>query len=111
MDGRYAFGGWGFNWRAIVALLAGILPNLPGFLHSASNGAILVPAFLATFYTYAWFNSLLVAGVTHTALSRLFPVGQTEAVLAAETMTAAPVVATGDHSAAGPASLDASAAE
>jgi len=80
VDGRYAFGR-GFNWRALVALAAGIIPNIPGFLASASNGAIVVPDGLATFYTYAWFNSLFISGVVHTALSRLFPVPQTPEVL------------------------------
>ncbi len=91
VDGAYAFGGWGFNWRAIVALLAGIIPNIPGFLHSASNGAIGVPEILTVFYTYAWFNSLVIAGVTHTALSRLFPVEQTDERLATESALGAPV--------------------
>jgi nucleobase:cation symporter-1, NCS1 family len=76
--GIYSFGGRGYNWRAIVALLGGILPNTPGFLAAASNGAIEVPTFFATLYTYAWFNSLLVAGMLHTALSFALP--QPEAV-------------------------------
>ncbi|MCB9866522.1 MAG: NCS1 family nucleobase:cation symporter-1 [Phycisphaerales bacterium] len=72
-NGQYAYGGSGFNWRAIVALVVGIAPNVPGFLAQASNGAIHVPQIFATLYTYAWFVSLAVAGVTHVALTRMWP--------------------------------------
>ncbi len=72
-DGEYAFGGSGFNWRALTALAAGILPSAPGFLAQASGGAIDVPDILDTLYTYAWFVSLLVAGVVHVALTAVFP--------------------------------------
>lgn len=73
-DGRYAYGGSGFNWRALVALFAGILPNVPGFLAQATGGAVDVPDFFDTLYTYAWFVGLLVAGLVHIALTRAFPV-------------------------------------
>lgn len=87
-DGAYRFGN-GFNWRALTALAAGILPNVPGFLASASNGAIGVPEFLATFYTYAWFNSLLIAAVVHTLLNRISPVTATRQLLPAEALVTA----------------------
>ena len=73
-DGRYSYGGSGFNWRALVAVFGGILPNVPGFLAQASHGAIAVPAFFTELYTYAWFVSLLVAGILHAALTYIFPV-------------------------------------
>jgi NCS1 family nucleobase:cation symporter-1 len=72
-DGEYAFGGSGYNWRALAALLIGILPNVPGFLAVATNGRIDVPAIFDTLYTYAWFVSLLLAGVCHVALTAAFP--------------------------------------
>jgi NCS1 family nucleobase:cation symporter-1 len=56
----------GFNWRAIVALLAGILPCAPGFL--AQVGLATVPEFWTTMYHYAWFISLGVAGALYLAL-------------------------------------------
>ncbi len=77
-NGRYAYGGSGFNWRALVAVFVGILPNVPGFLAQASNGAIVVPAIFSELYTYAWFVSLLLAGAVHAALSRAFPVKEPE---------------------------------
>jgi len=73
VDGEYAFGGSGFNWRALVALTAGILPNVPGFLAQATNGAIDVPDVFDTLYTYAWFVGLLIAGGVHVLLTVLFP--------------------------------------
>ena len=72
-DGQYAFGGSGFNWRALVAMLAGILPNVPGFLAQASGGAISVAPIFDALYPYAWFVSLLLAGLVHWGLTRAFP--------------------------------------
>ncbi|HLA64931.1 MAG TPA: cytosine permease, partial [Rhodothermales bacterium] len=74
VDGAYSFGGSGFNWRALVALAAGILPNVPGFVASATNGAVSVPPFFEELYTHAWFVSVLLAGAVHVALSAAFPV-------------------------------------
>ena len=72
-DGEYSFGGSGFNPRALVALVAGIAPNVPGFLAQASNGAIDVPSLFDSLYTYAWFNSLFIAGAVHLVLTLLLP--------------------------------------
>ncbi len=71
-QGIYRFRG-GFNWRALTALALGIAVNVPGFLAQASGGAILAPAFFVQLYTYAWFVSLMVAGLVHFVLSRFFP--------------------------------------
>lgn len=71
--GEYAYGGSGWNPRAMAALVAGILPNVPGFLAVASNGAIDVPALFDSLYTYAWFNSLLIAGAVHYGLTVMMP--------------------------------------
>lgn len=73
-DGPYAFGGSGFNWRALVALVVGIVPNVPGFLAQASHGSISILPALHGVYTYAWFVALLLAGACHLLLTRLFPV-------------------------------------
>jgi NCS1 family nucleobase:cation symporter-1 len=82
VDGAYSYGGRGFNWRALVALAAGILPNVPGFLSSATRGAVDVPDVFVSLYTYAWFNSLLLAGLTYTVLSATFPHAATRPPLA-----------------------------
>ena len=72
-QGPYSFGGSGFNWRALVALVVGIAPNVPGFLAQASHGAISFLPTLHGLYTYAWFVALILAGVCHALLTRLFP--------------------------------------
>jgi NCS1 family nucleobase:cation symporter-1 len=66
VQGRY--GRW--NPAALVALAAGIAPNLPGFFQSI--GVIdQAPAFFAALYPYAWFNSLPIAAVVYMGLSAL----------------------------------------
>jgi NCS1 family nucleobase:cation symporter-1 len=67
--GEYAYrNGW--NPAAIVALLAGVLPNLPGFLKAAGFLAD-VPDVFETIYTYAWFVGLAIAAALYYALMRL----------------------------------------
>jgi NCS1 family nucleobase:cation symporter-1 len=78
-DGEYAFGGSGFNWRALVALALGVAVNVPGFLTQASGGSIQVAPIFDFLYTYAWFVSLLIAGIAHIILSTVFPPPATEA--------------------------------
>lgn len=68
--GQYSFNN-GTNWSAVAALILGILPNVPGFLHAASNGSIAVPEFFVSLYTYAWFVSVLVAGISYLILQSL----------------------------------------
>jgi nucleobase:cation symporter-1, NCS1 family len=58
-DGPYWYAG-GINLRAIVALAAGILVCLPGFLGTVTS--IHVAPIWLTLYGYAWFISLGVAG-------------------------------------------------
>lgn len=57
--GRYA----GVNPVAIVALLLGIAPNVPGFL--AQVHLIKGIAFFDTLYVYAWFTGVLIAGAVY----------------------------------------------
>jgi len=63
--GEYAYkGGW--NPAAIVALLAGVLPNVPGFLHEAFPKQFPdVPPFFNTLYTYAWFAGLTISAIVY----------------------------------------------
>jgi NCS1 family nucleobase:cation symporter-1 len=64
-NGEYSYtGGW--NIAAVVALVIGVLPNLPGFLHTAFPTSFPnVPGFLNTLYTYAWFVGLALASVVY----------------------------------------------
>jgi nucleobase:cation symporter-1, NCS1 family len=69
-QGIYAFNK-GFNNKAIVALLIGILPNIPGFLLTVkliSNQAF--PAWISNLYHYAWFVGFLVSGVLYFILMK-----------------------------------------
>lgn len=59
------------EWRAagLVALVVGILPNLPGFLHAAGIIGTVAPIF-DTLYSYAWFVGLIVASALYMVLSK-----------------------------------------
>ncbi|HYO62029.1 MAG TPA: NCS1 family nucleobase:cation symporter-1 [Pyrinomonadaceae bacterium] len=56
--GRYTYEN-GFNWRALVALAAAVLPVVPGFLRAATTpnyaGQMPDPTLTDTLYAYAWF--------------------------------------------------------
>ncbi len=72
LDALYRRGGayWytrGFNPIAIIALLLGVLPNVPGFLVQAGFvEADSVADVWEQIYTYAWFVGFLVSGAVHT---------------------------------------------
>jgi nucleobase:cation symporter-1, NCS1 family len=60
--GIYAFTG-GVNRKAVVSLLLGILPNVPGFLVTVGLMAPgRMPGWIVGMYSYAWFTGFLVAG-------------------------------------------------
>ena len=60
--GRYEYAG-GINPAAIVSLLAGVLPCVPGFLNAAFPNAFPgVAPFWRSVYSYAWFAGFFVAG-------------------------------------------------
>jgi NCS1 family nucleobase:cation symporter-1 len=69
-DGRYAYrGGW--NPAALIAFAAGVLPNLPGFLHTAAPGSFgWIGEPWTSIFMWAWFVGLLVALAIYTALMR-----------------------------------------
>jgi NCS1 family nucleobase:cation symporter-1 len=54
----------GFNWVAIIALVAGVAPNVPGFLHAVSI-VDEIPPFLQTLYAYTWFVGFAIAAVVY----------------------------------------------
>jgi NCS1 family nucleobase:cation symporter-1 len=62
----------GVHWPAVIALVLGVAPNVPGFLKAA--GVWHGPATLFdTIYVYAWFNGFLIAGGIYLALARKKP--------------------------------------
>jgi NCS1 family nucleobase:cation symporter-1 len=61
----------GFNPAAMLALVVGVLPNIPGFCAEAGLVAKeTVPQFLQTLYTYAWFVGFFLSGALYLALMR-----------------------------------------
>jgi len=68
--GRYHFSN-GFNTSAIIALLAGILPNIPGFLVTIKViAADVVPYWISNLYNYAWFVGFFVSGFIYWLLMK-----------------------------------------
>lgn len=68
--GRYQYKN-GFNYNAIIALLIGILPNIPGFLVTINVlRADAVPTIISNLYHYAWFVGFLVSGCVYWLLMK-----------------------------------------
>jgi|CXWL01.1.fsa_nt_gi NCS1 family nucleobase:cation symporter-1 len=70
-NGRYA----GIHWIAVLALVVGVLPNLPGFLMSThvievQRSAPGVQNFWEQLYVYAWFTGVIVSGGLYALLSK-----------------------------------------
>jgi NCS1 family nucleobase:cation symporter-1 len=79
-NGHYSYK-TGFNSIAIVALLIGILPNVPGFL--TTIGAISKEAvwpWLADIYNYAWFAGFIISGVIYFVLMKRRKVTEAESI-------------------------------
>lgn len=66
--GIYEYRG-GINPVALLALVVGVAPNVPGFLAEAGFVGS-VPEFFSTIYQYAWFVGLALAGVVYWASMR-----------------------------------------
>lgn len=69
-NGRYWYGN-GFNKNALIALVVGILPNVPGFLtqiHVLGKDA--VPAFINGLYHWAWFVGFALSAAVYRALQK-----------------------------------------
>ena len=74
INGVYSYDG-GFNWRAIAALVAAILPVVPGFLRAATTpgGQVADPGFWDSLYVYAWFITFAIGFVLYYVLMKSFP--------------------------------------
>jgi NCS1 family nucleobase:cation symporter-1 len=77
--GQYSYNN-GFNSKAIIALLFGILPNVPGFLVTVKLiTPDAVPLWLSGLYNYAWFVGFFISGILYILLmSSIKPVIQRE---------------------------------
>jgi len=81
--GEYSFKN-GFNAKAIIALLCGILPNVPGFLTTIKVvSADTFPGWVNNFYNYAWFVGFFVSAILYILLMRSYRI--TESKLIVET--------------------------
>ena len=69
--GAYRYHG-GFSITALVALAAGALPSLPGFLVNIKVlDAASIPTYLSDLYSYAWFVGFAIAFVLYTVIRKL----------------------------------------
>jgi NCS1 family nucleobase:cation symporter-1 len=72
-SGKYSYSA-GFNQKAIVALLLGILPNVPGFLLTIKIiSATAFPAWVSHLYNYAWFVGFLMSSVLYWLMMKKQP--------------------------------------
>lgn len=61
----------GYNNAGIIALLAGILPNVPGFLLQINAvNATTFPVWLSDLYHYAWFVGFFVSAIVYLLISK-----------------------------------------
>jgi len=85
-NGQYSFGK-GYNSKAILALLLGILPNVPGFLLTVKViSADAFPGWISNLYNYAWFVGFFVSGFIYWTLMRKFRVENYEFRVASENL-------------------------
>ena len=70
LQGVYSYKN-GFNTAAIIALILGILPNLPGFLLQIKLiSSTAFPEWISHLYNYAWFVGFFVSGIVYILLMR-----------------------------------------
>ena len=88
-EGAYEYSG-GWNWRAVVALVVGVLLavggaySTPGTGPFPENGLI---GFFQPLYDYSWVVGLVVAFIAYWALAKLFPEQRTETMAMPEPAT------------------------
>jgi NCS1 family nucleobase:cation symporter-1 len=74
VNGRYSYSG-GVNVRAILVLVAAILPVAPGFVRAAltPGGQVANPTFFDSLYTYAWFVTFGLSFVLYLVSAKRAP--------------------------------------
>lgn len=76
-QGQYSFSN-GFNRFAIIALVLGILPNVPGFLLQIKLvSSTAFPEWISHLYNYAWFVGFFVSAILYILLMRSYKVQAT----------------------------------
>ena len=69
--GRYRYYG-GINWRAAIAFLLAVAPNLPGLAYSINKNTKITTG-AKNLYTFDWLYGFVVSIFLYTSLSLLFP--------------------------------------
>jgi len=78
LNGRYRYDG-GWNWRALLALAIGIVPNIPGFVEQAlgkTDDGVLrfdAPEIFTQMYHYTWFIAIFLALAAHLVINKIAP--------------------------------------
>jgi nucleobase:cation symporter-1, NCS1 family len=83
--GEYWFSN-GYNWRALVAVAAGVIPVLPGFINAATTegGVVANPDFFDELYRYGVFVAFGLSAIAYIGLMRAQAGAREPATLAAE---------------------------
>ena len=69
-NGQYSFKN-GVNRNAVIALLIGVIPNIPGFLlQIKAISANVFPAWISSLYNYAWFVGFFISGIAYWLLMK-----------------------------------------
>lgn len=79
----YMYNKLGINWRALVAYICGILPNIVGFV-GATTGEDRVPIGATEVYRLNFFMGFFSAGIVYAVLCFFFPIAGTPEVKAFE---------------------------
>ncbi len=70
LSGKYTYTN-GYNINAIIAMLVGIIPNLPGFLVQINIlPKNLFPSLITDLYNYAWFIGLFLSAIVYFLLMK-----------------------------------------
>lgn len=72
-DGIYRYNKYGINWRAMIAFLISVGPNLPGLAYSINPSGTHITDGAKNIYTFDWLFGFVTSIVLYTTLSLIFP--------------------------------------
>jgi nucleobase:cation symporter-1, NCS1 family len=72
-NGRYAYGRYGTNWRALLATVVVVVPCLPGLAKKVTPGNVHVSQGLQNLFTFNWLFGFFVAVFVYYVSNLLFP--------------------------------------
>ena len=74
--GRYRYTSYGGNWRAALAFLLAVAPNIPGLAQSINNSTR-ISSGAQNLYCFDWLYGFVTSIVIYTSTSKLFPAKET----------------------------------